>query len=80
MVKGFDPYAFVMVSEMYEVLGEGFTDEKKNRRDNNGVKRNSSKGNIRVDIINMLEKSQSGHPGGSLSAVEILTTLYFKRK
>jgi len=34
--------------------------------------------NIRVDIINMLEKSQSGHPGGSLSAVEILTTLYFK--
>lgn len=34
--------------------------------------------NIRVDIINMLEKSQSGHPGGSLSAVEILTVLYFK--
>lgn len=34
--------------------------------------------NIRVDIINMLEKSQSGHPGGSLSAVEILTALYFK--
>lgn len=33
---------------------------------------------IRVDIINMLEKSQSGHPGGSLSAVEILTALYFK--
>ncbi|WP_353093413.1 transketolase [Tissierella praeacuta] len=34
--------------------------------------------NIRVDIINMLEKSQSGHPGGSLSTVEILTSLYFK--
>lgn len=34
--------------------------------------------NIRVNIINMLEKSQSGHPGGSLSAVEILTALYFK--
>ncbi len=34
--------------------------------------------NVRVDIINMLEKSQSGHPGGSLSAVEILTALYFK--
>lgn len=33
---------------------------------------------IRVDIVNMLEKSQSGHPGGSLSAVEILTALYFK--
>ena len=26
----------------------------------------------------MLEKSQSGHPGGSLSACEILTALYFK--
>ena len=34
--------------------------------------------NIRVHIIEMLEKSQSGHPGGSLSAVEILTALYFK--
>ncbi|MDR7856563.1 transketolase [Tissierella sp.] len=33
---------------------------------------------IRVDIITMLEKSQSGHPGGSLSSVEILTALYFK--
>ncbi len=33
---------------------------------------------IRVNIIEMLEKSQSGHPGGSLSAVEILTALYFK--
>jgi transketolase len=33
---------------------------------------------IRVDIIEMLEASQSGHPGGSLSAVEILTALYFK--
>lgn len=34
--------------------------------------------NIRVNIIQMLEKSKSGHPGGSLSAVEILTALYFK--
>lgn len=33
---------------------------------------------IRVNIVKMLEKSQSGHPGGSLSAVEILTALYFK--
>lgn len=33
---------------------------------------------IRVHIINMLEKSQSGHPGGSLSSAEILTALYFK--
>lgn len=33
---------------------------------------------VRKDIITMLTESGSGHPGGSLSAVEILTTLYFK--
>ncbi|MBC2579559.1 transketolase [Clostridium sp. DJ247] len=32
---------------------------------------------IRKDIVKMLTESASGHPGGSLSAVEILTTLYF---
>lgn len=32
---------------------------------------------IRKDIVTMLTESGSGHPGGSLSAVEILTTLYF---
>ena len=34
--------------------------------------------NMRIDIINMLEESKSGHPGGSLSACEILSALYFK--
>jgi transketolase len=33
---------------------------------------------IRRHIVTMLAKAGSGHPGGSLSAVEILTTLYFK--
>ena len=33
---------------------------------------------IRRDIIEMLYQAGSGHPGGSLSAVEILTTLYFQ--
>lgn len=33
--------------------------------------------NIRKSIIEMLFKSKSGHPGGSLSAVEILTALYY---
>ncbi len=33
---------------------------------------------IRQDIIKMLVPAKSGHPGGSLSAAEILTTLYFK--
>lgn len=32
---------------------------------------------VREDIIRMLTESGSGHPGGSLSAVEIMTTLYF---
>ena len=33
---------------------------------------------IRRHIITMTGKAGSGHPGGSLSAVEIMTTLYFK--
>lgn len=33
---------------------------------------------IRCHIIRMTTKAGSGHPGGSLSAVEILTYLYFK--
>lgn len=32
---------------------------------------------VRQDIIKMLTESASGHPGGSLSAVEILTSLFF---
>lgn len=32
---------------------------------------------IRQDIVKMITESNSGHPGGSLSAVEILTALYF---
>jgi transketolase len=32
---------------------------------------------IRSSIITMVTKAQSGHPGGSLSAADILTTLYF---
>lgn len=32
---------------------------------------------IRKDIVNMLTESASGHPGGSLSAADIVTTLFF---
>lgn len=32
---------------------------------------------LRQDIISMLVTSKSGHPGGSLSAAEIVTTLFF---
>ena len=32
---------------------------------------------VRRDIINMLADASSGHPGGSLSAVEILVALYY---
>ncbi len=32
---------------------------------------------IREDILTMTHEAGSGHPGGSLSAVEILTALYF---
>jgi transketolase len=34
---------------------------------------------IRTDILNMLNEAQSGHTGGSLSAVEIITALYFHK-
>jgi len=33
---------------------------------------------LRRDIVTMIAKAGSGHPGGSLSAVEILTALYWK--
>jgi transketolase len=33
----------------------------------------------RVQIIRMLTHAGSGHPGGSLSAIDILTTLFFNR-
>ena len=33
---------------------------------------------LRRHIISMTGKAGSGHPGGSLSAVEIITTLYFR--
>ncbi len=32
---------------------------------------------VRRDIISMLAAAKSGHPGGSLSAVELVVTLYF---
>lgn len=33
---------------------------------------------MRVDIIRMIETAGSGHPGGSLSIIDILTVLYWK--
>ncbi|MBN2251898.1 MAG: transketolase [Candidatus Altiarchaeota archaeon] len=32
---------------------------------------------IRQHVVTMIEKAGSGHPGGSLSCVDIITTLYF---
>lgn len=32
---------------------------------------------IRLDIISMIHTAKAGHPGGSLSAVEMVTALYF---
>ena len=34
--------------------------------------------NIRIDVINQVHSAGSGHPGGSLSAADIVTALYFK--
>jgi transketolase len=32
---------------------------------------------LRISIIDMLTEAKSGHPGGSLSAIDILTALWF---
>lgn len=32
---------------------------------------------LRIDIIKMISDAGSGHPGGSLSAIDIITTLFF---
>lgn len=32
---------------------------------------------VRRDIIRMVHSAKSGHPGGSLSSTEIMTSLYF---
>lgn len=32
---------------------------------------------LRVDIVKTLHSSQSGHTGGSLSAIDMVTALYF---
>ena len=39
---------------------------------------NRAADNIRILAASMVEKAKSGHPGGSLSATEIFTYLYFK--
>ena len=45
---------------------------------NQDVKRLDSKAlAIRHDVLNMIYTAKAGHPGGSLSAVEVVTTLYF---
>lgn len=33
---------------------------------------------MRIDIVEMLGKAGSGHPGGSLSAIDMVTALYFE--
>jgi len=34
---------------------------------------------LRVEILKMLHTSQSGHTGGSLSAIDVMTVLYYQR-
>jgi transketolase len=34
---------------------------------------------LRIDILKMLNRAKSGHSGGSLSAIDIITCLYFSR-
>ncbi|MFW2332106.1 MAG: transketolase [Nitrospinota bacterium] len=34
---------------------------------------------LRIDILRMISKAGSGHPGGSLSAIDVLTALYYAK-
>jgi transketolase len=36
-------------------------------------------GRLRLDIIEMLHKAGSGHPGGSLSVIDLVATLFFSK-
>lgn len=45
--------------------------------DNNSLKFHAK--NIRKNILKMIAKANSGHPGGSLSIADILTVLYFDK-
>ena len=47
-------------------------------KEKNIIKLKKLASELRIDIINMIHNANSGHPGGSLSAVDILVTLYFK--
>ena len=44
--------------------------------DNNELRKHAA--NVRQKIVTMVYDAQSGHPGGSLGAADILTTLYFE--
>jgi transketolase len=46
--------------------------------DNNNEDLQAVAKRLRRDIVTMIGKAGSGHPGGSLSAVEIVTALYWK--
>jgi transketolase len=46
--------------------------------DNNNEDLQAVAKRLRRDIVTMIARAGSGHPGGSLSAVEIITTLYWK--
>src|SRR5438309_4462245 len=47
------------------------------KRTNNVAELQAIAKQIRREIVEMITHAKSGHPGGSLSAVEILVTLYF---
>ena len=56
-------------------MAKAFHDRQKTDRDLSSLRARATQ--IRRHIVEMLAEAASGHPGGSLSAVEILTALYF---
>ena len=45
--------------------------------DNNELKKHALE--VRKNIVTMVHAANSGHPGGSLSAADILTFVYFEK-
>ena len=46
--------------------------------ENQAIELESLSQKLRMEILKMIYGAQSGHPGGSLSAIDLMTTLYFK--
>src|SRR5437762_13441121 len=60
---------------IFPAMANALKTKQQTDRDLNALRERATQ--IRRDIVEMLAAAGSGHPGGSLSAVELVTALYF---